>query len=787
MRREILSVSLIAIAAATSGSAAHAQAANTAPAQSASRANEPVALTEIIVTATKRAEAANTVPMSITAVSGDTLQKAGISDPSSLIKIVPGFQAVDSSYGTPIYYLRGVGFFDSTLSAKPTVGVYVDEVPLPFSAMTLGSTIDLERVEVLKGPQGTLFGSNATGGAINYIAAKPTNDFRAGADLGYGNFDSATVGGFVSGPITSTVSGRLSLRHESRGDWQTSTSRPAEHAGSRNFTSARAQLRWEPTSTFRALLSGSTFLDRSDTQSPQFTGVLPVSRVSFLPPAFVALPPNTSSIGATDWTPGWGLGKNNKFYQAALRADWDISEHATLTSISAYSTFDEKQSQDADGTPFQNSDYTIVGSIRSFNQELRVAGKFGNWTYVVGGNYEHSKTATTVHQFLSQQSAANSVTAFGLPAVHDVNVPANTLYTNKALFGNVDFDPIEMVTLHAGLRYTETNTDFNGCVGNDPANSQALLKATILSAGNPAERTRLLNEAAASGCNTVLRINGVSHLGRVFSSLPEHNLSWRAGADFKPAAGQLFYVNVSRGYKAGSYSGLTGPDQNNYIPAPQEAVTAYEAGMKSSLFDHKLQLNAALFYYDYTHKQLIGRTQVAIFGAVEALVSIPKSRVEGAELQLTAAPIRGLLTSVGVTYVNTKITQDYTNYNQAGVLTQFNGRKFPYTPEWQINGDVNYTFPVKDNVDGFVGGGVTYRSSTYGDFVPDPRFYVAPYALLDLRAGIEQPDGAWRVSLYGRNVTNKYYWTTATRRADALVRWAGMPRTYGIDVTLRYK
>ena len=93
---------------------------------------------------------------------------------------------------------------------------------------------------------------------------------------------------------------------------------------------------------------------------------------------------------------------------------------------------------------------------------------------------------------------------------------------------------------------------------------------------------------------------------------------------------------------------------------------------------------------------------------------------------------------------------------------------------------------VKDNVDGFVGGSVTYRSSTYGDFVPDPRFFVAPYTLLDLRAGIEKPDGSWRVSLYGRNITNKYYWTTATRRADALVRWAGMPRTYGVDVTLRY-
>ena len=159
--------------------------ANQAAAQEAAPAGdeETVGTNEIIVTAQKRSENIYSVPLSITAVSGDDLQAQGVTDVAGLAKVTPGFNAINSGFGTPVYFLRGIGFFDSSLAAKPTVTVYTDEVPIPYSVMAAGASFDLERVEVLKGPQGTLFGSNATGGAINYISAKPTWSPEAGLAL----------------------------------------------------------------------------------------------------------------------------------------------------------------------------------------------------------------------------------------------------------------------------------------------------------------------------------------------------------------------------------------------------------------------------------------------------------------------------------------------------------------------------------------------------------------------------------------------------------------------------
>ncbi|MBL8270083.1 TonB-dependent receptor, partial [Steroidobacter sp.] len=222
--------------------------------------NAASGLEEVVVTAQKRSEDINSVPMSVTAISGDQLQALGISDMSQLAKSVPGFTYADSSYGTPIYFIRGIGFFDTSLASKPTVGVYVDEVPLAFPAMTLGAVFDLERVEVLKGPQGTLFGQNATGGAINYIAAKPTDAFDAGVDVGAGNFGSYDVGGFISGPLSDTFRARVAVKHSQSDGWQKSTTRPGDTLGAKDFTQARMILEWRPIDALTLSLNVNGFL-----------------------------------------------------------------------------------------------------------------------------------------------------------------------------------------------------------------------------------------------------------------------------------------------------------------------------------------------------------------------------------------------------------------------------------------------------------------------------------------------------------------------------------------------
>jgi iron complex outermembrane recepter protein len=186
---------------------------------------------EIIVTAQKRSESINRVGLTVTAFGGDTLKQRGINDVQDLALAVPGFSFTPSSSGTPVYTLRGVGFYETSLAAYPTVSVYLDEVPLPFPALTRHTSFDVERVEVLKGPQGTLFGENATGGAINYIAAKPTKDLHYGGSVSYGRFNSVIGDAFISGPISDVITARISGRVEHADGWQKSVSRPDDRNG----------------------------------------------------------------------------------------------------------------------------------------------------------------------------------------------------------------------------------------------------------------------------------------------------------------------------------------------------------------------------------------------------------------------------------------------------------------------------------------------------------------------------------------------------------------------------
>ncbi len=739
-------------------------------------------INEIIVTATKRSQSVNSVPMSITAATGDQLKQLGVADVAGLAKVVPGFFAQDSSYGTPVYYLRGVGFYEQSVLVKAPVGVYVDEVPVPYPVMGSGASFDLERVEVLKGPQGTLFGANATGGAINYIAAKPTDSFSAAINGGYGRFDAAHLGGHVSGALSQNLSARLSLNHESSGDWQRSQTSDRT-IGSRNFTQGRLQLLWNPTNDFTAHLTLSGFRDRSDTQQAQQVATFKQTPTAVLDPALLAQPLPNDARDA-DWNERFPLKRNNRMYQAALRMDYDITTDIKLTSISAYSHYRQLQGLDTDGVAVSAVNLQVYANIDSFNQELRLAGNSGGLQWLLGGNYERSTAFENTLNDPSRNTSAVTFRALGLPDIDLVSFEGRTKFESWAAFGNVDYDIGDMITLHAGARYTKTDLDFTGCLRTQGNNTFGTGVATLLGLPRP----------VVGQCATVVTVAPVPPattptraLGQVSQTLPEDNVSWRVGVDFKPAAGHLIYANVSRGYKSGAYTSLSGTAAGQYAPAVQEELTAYELGFKSSLFDRMLQLNGALFYYDYKDKQLRGRIDTGPpFRFLEALINIPKSRVKGAEFQIVAAPTDGLRLSFGGVYLDSKITANYSNFTQFGQLASFKGQRFPYTPKWSLNGDVNYEFGINDRLDGFAGANLTYKSSTSGDFVPDPRVAVDGYTLLDLRAGIKAADGKWTVSLYGRNVTDKYYWSTATRRADSVVRFAGMPATYGIDFSVKF-
>lgn len=739
-------------------------------------------IADIVVTAQKRAERLSDVPLSITAVGGSQLAQQGITAPEQLDRVVPGFTYQKAVYGAPVFSLRGIGFYDNSVTNTPAVAVYIDQVPLPFSAMARGVGLDLERVEVLKGPQGTLFGQNSTGGAINYIAAKPTAETNAGFDLDLGRFNEINAQAFISGPIAENLRGRIVVRQEYRGEWQKGYEpndnifgQSGAELGDRRFYNARAQLDWTPSDRVTLAFSLTGWQDKSDTQAAKFIRFAPTAaRNPFNGNAYTAyqaMSRTPDGARLAGWTEGRDYARDDYYYQPSLRADFELSDAATLTSISAYSRYHENSDTDADGSAYFGHEQAVRVNIKSYFQELRLGGKLDRLTYTVGGNY--AKETSQERQISTLASTNNGIG----PARYRQSAQFKNQRTETwAAFASLDYDVTDQITLQGAVRYTKQDRDFRGCLF-DPGDG-----------GLAAAFNFGFNSGATAGnCVTMDAPGSNRSVPVIADSLNEDNVSWRGSVRWKPSDRSMFYASVTKGYKSGSFPILPSVYAFQAAPVPQESLLAYEIGFKTDLADRRVQLSGSLFYYDYKDKQLLGYVQVPPFGNLPTLVRFPKSRVKGAELEATIRPVDGLRLSGGVTYVNSRVQQDPSNpIDPLGQSTSFVGEPFPNTPKWQGVADAEYRFPTGGSLDLFVGGSVTARSRAQAAFGESPEFVIDGYTLVDLRAGIEAEDQSWRVQIWGRNVTGTKYQTNILRQIDSLTHYMGMPSTYGISLGYRY-
>jgi iron complex outermembrane recepter protein len=624
--------------------------------------------TEIIVTAQKREQSINDVGMSITALSGASLTDRGLQGAADLGKIVPGFVYTNSQYSSPVYTIRGVGFYESSLAAAPAVTVYVDEIPLPYPAMTNMAGLDLERVEVLKGPQGTLFGQNSTGGAVNYVSAKPTDHPAAGIDLSYGRFNTVDINGFASGPLTDKLRVRIAARGTFGDGWQRSYTSDRRN-GKVNRYQGRIILDWDASSVLRFSLNVNGWRDKSDTQAGQLVAVTPLIP-SNARSQLLSYPLAPHDNRAADWTDGFTR-RNDSFYQIALRSEYDLADRIKLTSITAYQHLRQDSAADFDGISYIDSDFTLDGHISSFTQELRLAGVSGRLTWVIGGNYSNDKVSDGQTAF-SQISSNNPIFP-GLPLFYGVPNFSTQKIETAAAFGNAEFAVTDRLTFLAGARYTDTSRRFTGCTRAGDigiASAFELLQQSLKNGSfvpiGIGDCFTLDNQNPADLYNPTL----------VHAKLKENNVSWRAGVNWKPAEGLLLYGNVSKGYKAGSFPTLSAALSSQYQPVPQESVIAYELGAKAGLMNSRLNLSGAAFYYDYHGKQLRGKTNDPIFGPVDALQSIPKSRVWGLEGQIQGKLAPGLEINAGATYLNSKIIE-FIGVSNTGLVSDFSGTASP--------------------------------------------------------------------------------------------------------------
>jgi iron complex outermembrane receptor protein len=738
---------------------------------------------EIIVTAEKREERLSDVPISITAVSGDQLQRQGVNSTDDLARVVPGFTYAKSDFGEPVYTLRGIGFFDTSIGGSPAVAVYVDEVPIPYSSETRGAAFDLERVEVLNGPQGTLFGQNTTGGAISYVAAKPTANLSAGAQIDYGRFNLINGQAFVSGPLIPGVTVRLSGRTEHRDDWQESYGpndarfgQSSGTLGARRFDEGRMILDWAAADILSLSVNINGWHDGSDSQAPQFVAFVPGG--AFTPfnagtyAAFSGLQPTTQNARSAGWTiQGENYGHDDYFHQISIRGDLDLTSAVRITSITAYSGFREHSTTDQDGTAFLDQEVQRDASIHSFSQELRASATDGPVHLIAGVNYDRD---TSDDKLLFQFNATNSyIGPFHYASENEFNKQHVETYAG---FADADYSLTDTVTLTGGARYTRQARDFEGCIADSGDGTFAGTFAALFQI--PAQPGQCVTQSAP----------GQLIDGMVYKNLDQNNTSWRIGSNWKFNSASLLYANVTKGFKSGSFSTVPGIFASQFTPVTQESVLSYETGFKTAFFQRRIQVDGAVFYYDYANKQLLGYGVFPPIGKLPILVNIPRSRVAGAELQSVFQPTSGLRFSAGMTYVNSRVQSDPPNPTDAfGNSVSFVGESFPNTPQWQGVLDAEYKFAVSQRLKMYVGGGTVSRSHASAAFGDSPLLQIPSYTLIDLRAGLEPIDGPWRVEFWGHNIANKYYLISSSHQADAVVQYAGMPVTYGITLLWSYR
>jgi outer membrane receptor protein involved in Fe transport len=896
---------MLAMFAAQSGMAIAAEAA-AAPAGAAS-------VSEVIVTAQKRQENIQNVGMSIQAASGDRLTKLGVTDTASLQKIVPGFLFTPTYYGTLVYTIRGVGFQDTSLAGSPTVSVYLDEAPLPFAALTNGASLDLQRVEVLKGPQGTLFGNNATGGAINYIANKPTDTFQAGGNFSYGRFSDTKFDAYISGPLMEGLDARLAVQTHNSGAWQNGYGpQEGQRIGGADFLNGRISLLWKPNDKFKALLTVNGWQDKSYNQMGQLYGLAELSPIAPLAQSIINYPlaphtpeaagwnqcvnvdpfdPIAGQEGGSQWlTPAGVLESqgpgstvqaggqpthctaprnNNTYYSGSLRMDYDVGSDVVLTSLTEYQKFNRSAGIDGSGMPIQDYQSYQRGKITSVYQELRVSGKWwgkGNW--IVGANYEYDHTWDSFLQTYNASTASPTLFAYNsdyfgnlaggspnLPvlATEDGGLlafalgptkPSNEQTTHTyAIYASGEYPILQNLDLLAGIRFTQENKHGAVCGDDGGDGSWSLIaynlqKVFLAGAGLDTDLAKL---SPPGTCATVgfpeNNFNSPTGGALIASDLNQNNVSWRVGLNYKLTPNNLLYFNVSKGYKGGSYPTVAMSTWTQAHPVVQEGLLAYEGGFKSTLFDHQLTINGAGFYYDYTDKQILGAIPDVLFGALPALVNVPQSHVIGFELSGVYTPewLHGLTVTPAVSYQHSNIDSSsrnvctdlinatlaasgqscipghFYNYDAYSQLADFTNERFPSAPEWQASVDAEYDWKIRNDITAFVGMTVQYTSGTNTFFVnrnplqpvgpynvlgkpadPEAPFYhpndpnvVPAYTLLDLRAGISKD--SWRFQVWGRNVTNAYYWTSASHVNDVLLRYTGMPVTYGFTLSVNYR
>ena len=735
--RWISRVSALAVLA-TGGSMAVAQdappvpvAVDSEPADPSSTEDQTADGGEIIVTAEKRAESLQKVPLAISAFTGEDLTEAGVTGIESLKQVSPNLQFGKGPIDN-FASIRGVGAELINVSAEAGVSIAQDGVPFSSQTMFDAAFLDVARVEVLRGPQGTIAGRNATGGTINFYSALPTRDLEGRVKGSLGRFDSREFEAILSGPLVGDVLlGRVAIRRERADGWATNTLTGERFNDADNFK-ARAALLANLTDTLTASLIVERFVDRS---SPM---IFSLGRGRPDQPSYA------EALGVPEYDPddrefqaNYPSNRRVVGNKGILRVSWDVSPTTNLTAITGYIT--SKNSGQFGGSLIDTLavfDY-LATDVKQFSQELTLTADLTDrLDVIVGGLYLNSD--------------AHEPLLFGLPSlglpVDTFDFTADQELNSYAVYTQWRYRLTDSLRLTLGGRYTKDNKDY---------------REVDFFAGAP------------------LPVVDVSKSWDAFTP--------RLALDYTPRPNLLLYASASRGFKAGGINAFATSD-GSFDEFDPEYIWNYEVGVKANWLNNRVKTTLTGFYMDYTNVQQNLRILNETTGVLlPNVVNASSATIKGVEAGVDADVTKQFKLRAAGTYLNATYDELRTNdlvYPELG-LRDLSGNRLARAPKWQFALSGNYRIPLGNALEANLRADYQWQSRIYFSFFNHPLNSQESYGLLNLYASVGREDGRWRLAAFARNVTDEFYVTYAESNVSlgfpSVGGAIGHPRTYGLS------
>ncbi len=730
---------------------------------------------DIIVTAQKREENLQSVPISISAIGEDQLSDMQVTSLQALQGTVPNV-LIDNFANTPnnaVFTIRGIGVIEPDPYAGNTVSIVVDGVPQFFSMGALLDTYDVNRVEILRGPQGTLFGANTTGGVVNVVTSQPTGDFGGYVKAAYGNWKRFDLSGSIELPIAKDkVSLKVAGIHTQRDGWVTNVWDGSD-MGRKNVDAVRGQLLFTPSDNVKVTLQGEYVAARNGAPVvvngglpgegnyvPEGTfwngAVLPMYRSPCAVAGQPCVAPDDFFSGNNEVPDQSDM--TTKFFVGTVEVD--DTALGDITSITGYKRFTLFEYTDQDGTAKTNNATRRQTKGWQFSQELRSAFEAGDTLSGVAGvfymktHYDHYQmyhldfAAPGLAQYNTQDQSTESFSAF--------------LQTNVQLS--------DALKLSGGIRYTH-----------DKVNARSTLDYGM---NLPALTSPDFNVAPGIG-----NLDTVPHQIDVGGKKSWGNVGWKLGLDYTVGDNQLIYASWARGFKSGGFTGRIGVPDDGNAPYNPEKVDTFEIGLKADFLDRHLRANISAFYTNYRDMQVAQiyfDSETNVQG--NRILNAAKSTIKGFELEMQAIPAEGLTLRASLAYLDAAYKEFLYFDPVTAVFTDLKGADLQNAPHWSSTLGINYSYPMANDARIVADVSWLYTAQKYYTAILNtPRSTVQPTYYLDALLTYHAPDDRFTIGLWGKNLLDKRYISTVYDSPGymGLVGYAP-PRQFGGSVTFNF-